>query len=68
MTSVFWSFHGIQKVGILKKFVKRYILRDLFEKKYHSSANFDADFKSVLEIKKSEISMPFWEGGVRHST
>ena len=27
------------------------ILRDLFEKYYHSSINFEADSKSVLEIK-----------------
>ena len=31
---------------------KRAILRDLFEREYHSSVNFDADSKSVLVIKK----------------
>ena len=42
---------------------RRAILRDLFEKKYHSSVNFDMDSKSVLKIKKFVIFMQFLGGG-----
>ena len=37
------------------------ILRDLFEKEYHSNVNCDADSKSVLEIKWFVIFMPHIE-------
>ena len=56
---------------ICKKFVKRTILRDLFEQEYHSSVNFYTDSKSVHIIKKFVIFMSFFWGGSRgctHST
>ena len=43
--------------------------RNLLEIYYHSGINFDADSKSVLEIKKFLISKPFCGEGVStHST
>ena len=42
---------------------KRVILRDLFEKEYHSSVNFDTNSKSVLKIKKFVIFMQLFLGG-----
>ena len=45
------------------------LTRNLLEICYHSSINFDADSKSVLEIKKFPISKPFCGEGVStHST
>ena len=41
----------------------RAILRDLFEKEYHSSVNFHGDPKSGLEIKNFLVDMLFLEGG-----
>ena len=43
-------------------------LRDLFQKEYHSSVNFNTD--PVLEIKKLLVSMPLRGGGfyICHST
>ena len=47
---------------ILKQICNRAILRDLLEKEYHSSVNFDADPKSRLEIKLFLVDMPFLGG------
>ena len=41
---------------------RRAILRDLFQKEYHSSVNFD-DADAVLEIMKFLVPMPFLRGG-----
>ena len=57
------KYHGclLQKVLLISN---KAILRDLFEKEYHSSVNFGADPESGLEIKKFLMDMPFrGEGG-----
>ena len=48
---------------ILKLICNRVILRDLFEKEYHSSVNFHGNPKSRLEIKKFLVDMPIRGGG-----
>ena len=44
---------------ILKCICNRAILKDLFEKEYHSSINFGDDPRSRFEIQKFLVDMPF---------
>ena len=54
---------------ILKQICNRSLLSNLFEKEYHSSVNFDADPKSILEIKKFLVDIPFpGEGSRKRAT